>query len=348
MTWINCSRFAPESRKKKISVVIPVYNEEGNILPMVERLDAVLGRIPYEHEIVFVDDGSSDRTWEAITGISGSDPAVTAYRFSRNFGHQNALLAGLEKATGDVIVTMDGDLQHPPELIPELISRWEEGYKIVHTRRQDPPSTGLLKRITSRNFYRAFSLLAGFKMPEGSSDFRLVDRQALRSLFQFQDSDLFLRGAFQWMGFPAITVPFTPEQRHTGASKYSLARMLRLATSASVAYSSKPLRIGITLGLLTSGFAFIELVYILVQYGLGRTVPGWASILGFTSLLFGLLFILLGIIGMYLGDIQKILQNRPRYIICETRSMQDKREEVLAQPPSPVGLWGSGRRRGAE
>jgi dolichol-phosphate mannosyltransferase len=161
-------------------------------------------------------------------------------------------------------------------------------------------------------------LLAGFKLPEGSSDFRLMDRQALGPLFQFRDSDVFLRGAFHWMGLANTTIPFTTHKRHTGASKYNLAKMLRLATTASVAYSSKPLRLGISLGLFTSAFAFMELVYIFVQFILGRTVPGWASILGFSSLLFGLLFILLGIIGLYLGDIQKILQNRPRFVICDS------------------------------
>ncbi len=297
-----------------------MFNEEGNVRLVAESIDAALKGLPYEQEVIFIDDGSRDRTWETLGELSAAYPQIRAYRFSRNFGHQNALLAGLEKATGDAIISLDGDLQHPPDLIRDLLSKWEEGYKIVNTRREDPPWTGFFKRTTSRSFYRVFSSLAGFKVPEGSSDFRLLDRRALHPLFQFRDSDLFLRGAFHWMGMPSTTVPFTTRKRHTGSSKYNLSKMLRMAVTASVAYSSKPLRLGISLGLLTSALAFVELIYISVQFILGRTVPGWASILGFIALLFGLLFILLGIIGLYLGDIQKILQNRPRYIICDSKA----------------------------
>ncbi|RJR31845.1 MAG: glycosyltransferase [Desulfobacteraceae bacterium] len=317
MTSLSCTNRSTEHPPKKVSVVVPLFNEEGNIRLLSERLDSVLEGIRYDHEVIFIDDGSTDRTWDALEEVSRLYPKLKAYRFPRNFGHQNALFAGLEKAAGDAVISMDGDLQHPPELIPELISKWEEGYKIVHTARQDPYSTGILKRTTSRGFYKFFSVMAGFKMPEGSSDFRLIDRQALCSLFQFQDSSLFLRGAFHWMGFSSTTVPFTAQERHSGASKYGFTRMIRLATTASIAYTGKPLHLAIGLGMLTSGFAFIELIYILVQFTLGNTVPGWASILGFSSLLFGLLFIVLGIIGLYLGDIHKILQNRPRYIISQ-------------------------------
>ena len=310
--------------RPRLSVVVPAYNEEAGIAPLLERIGAVVSALTGETEIVIVDDGSRDGTWRAICQAAADDSRVRGYRLSRNFGHQHALLAGLNKAHGEAVVSLDADLQHPPETIPELIAQWEAGYEIVNTRRSEEAGiSSPFKRLTSKYFYRLFSLLSEVELSEGTSDFRLMDRRALDVLTGFHDSDLFLRGAVQWLGFRTTTIPFRLAARYAGASKYDLRRMLRFATAAIVSYSSKPLRLGIWLGMVTAVLAFVELIYIVVQYAIGNTVEGWASTLGVMSLLFGILFILLGIIGVYLADIHKMLRSRPQFIIAEETPRAD-------------------------
>lgn len=303
-----------------ISIIIPVFNEEGNIRRLTEKLELVLKPLEYEYEVIFVDDGSRDRTWENILKAGREFQRIKGYRFSRNFGHQKALLAGMKMACGDVVITMDGDLQHPPELVPELISKWETGSKIVNTRRVDSDSTSFFKRMTSEYFYRVFSFLAGFEISKGTSDFRLMDRESLNALLTFGDDELFVRGAVQWLGFSAALVPFSVGERYSGRSKYNIFKMLRFAATGITSFSNKPLRLGIWIGVLTSILAFCELGYIVFRFFSGNTVPGWASTLGFVSLLFGLLFIMLGVIGMYIGNIHSMLQGRPMFIISERTS----------------------------
>ena len=242
-------------------------------------------------------------------------PVLRGARLARNFGHQGALMAGLTEARGQAVVSMDGDLQHPPELIPELFARWREGYKVVSTVRADAEDTSLFKRSTSRWFYGVFSKLTGVNMSPGNSDFRLLDQSAIAALTSMNDVDLFIRGSVTWLGFRSVTLPYRANKRFSGTTKYSLKKMLRFASGAILSFSLAPLRLGIWIGFLTSGFAVLELAYIIVQYFRGKTVTGWASMMAFSSLMFGILFVLLGVIGTYLGKIFELLKNRPRFLI---------------------------------
>jgi polyisoprenyl-phosphate glycosyltransferase len=192
---------AQQRPMRQVSVVSPVYNEVGNIPILVERLTTVLQRLPYDYEIILVDDGSTDASWDVIVKLAAADPKLRGLRLSRNFGHQFALLAGLNEANGDAVVSMDGDLQHPPEAIPEMVNRWEKGFKVVLTRRRDGHSASAFKKVTSKYYYRVFSALAEAEIAEGTSDFRLLDRAPLQQLLQFRDSQPFLRASVNLLDF---------------------------------------------------------------------------------------------------------------------------------------------------
>lgn len=303
-----------EKMPPAISVVVPLYCEEGNISLLVERLLKIIDTIDEVVEIILVDDGSQDKTWVLIESEAKKNQLVKGISLSRNFGHQHALLAGLAHASGQAIISMDGDLQHPPELIPQLIEKWREGYAIVNTLRDDDEVASIFKRTTSKYFYKFFSMMTDVTVVEGSSDFRLIDRIVLDKILDFKDVDLFLRGAVQWLGFSQATLSYKVEKRHSGESKYSLWKMLKFSRSAIISFSSKPLIIGVWVGFITSILAFIEIIYIVIQHLLGNTVAGWASTMSILAFLFGVLFIMLGVIGTYLARIHIILQNRPRFV----------------------------------
>lgn len=300
-----------------LSVVVPLFNEQDNIDLLVSRLTDSLSEIGLSYEIVLVDDGSKDDTWDNIQTACVRHPFIRAVRFSRNFGHQHAIFAGLKAAKGQAIVSMDGDLQHPPEVIGSLVREWESGYKIVNTIREDQEVAGPIKRLCSKTFYKIFSILSDVSLQKGSSDFRLIDRQVRDEIISFADMDVFLRGAIQWVGFDVKDVTFTAEARHQGTTKFTFGRMNRLATGAIISYSTVPLKIGVWLGGVTSFLSFCELGYIFYIHTKGVTVPGWASTIGITSLLFGVLFFNIGIIGIYLARIHESLQGRPPYIVSE-------------------------------
>lgn len=301
----------------ELSIVAPMYNEEGNIAAFVTAVEKVALGMNVPFEIILVDDGSSDGTWQSIVEQTKLHPALRGARLARNFGHQGALMAGLTEARGQAIVSLDGDLQHPPEMIPELFARWREGYKVVTTERADAEDTSLFKRTTSRWFYGVFSKLTGVSMAPGNSDFRLMDASAVRALVDMQDVDLFIRGQVTWLGFRSVTLPYRANKRFSGTSKYNLKKMLRFASGAILSFSLAPLKLGIWIGFATSGLAVAELIYILVAYFLGHTVTGWASMMAFMALMFGILFVLLGVIGTYIGKIFELLKNRPRFLIGE-------------------------------
>ena len=299
----------------ELSVVVPMYNERTNVEAFVGAVSAVLGQAGITYELVLVDDGSSDGTWPAIVELTRMRPELRGISLSRNFGHQGALLAGLNHARGRAVITMDGDLQHPPETLPELVAAWRAGYKVVNTRRLDSEDTSFFKRFTSRAFYWIFSRLTGVTMEAGASDFRLLDRDAVEALIRLGDADPFIRGLVSWLGFSTLTIPYQARRRHSGVAKFTFKKMLRLSTGAMLSFSAFPLRLGIGVGFVTSALAFIELCYIFYTYLNGHVVPGWASVMTVMSLMFGVLFVLLGIIGTYLAKVYEILKKRPRFVV---------------------------------
>ncbi len=325
-----------------LSVVVPAYHEEGNLQKLYEELAQVLAELKLNWELIFVDDGSKDRTWEMIAALQAQDPRVKGLRFSRNFGHQYALYAGLANARGEAVVCMDADLQHPPALIPALVDEWRKGSKIVNTVRLDHAKLPWFKRVTSKLFYKVFSFLSGVKLEPGMADFRLFDRRALEGLLQFGEQGLFLRGLVQWIGYPSTTVTFQCCDRFSGASKYSLRKMLRFGLDGITSFSIIPLRLGIVLGAVTSLIAFWQMGSALyAKLVLNAAVPGWATTVTVLSFMFGILFILLGILGEYLGRILIEVRARPRFIVSETLGMAvGQREGKLPTSPLPFTVVG--------
>jgi dolichol-phosphate mannosyltransferase len=308
-----------------ISVVAPCHNEEPNLVPLYWALSSALRSTVWTYVLVRVDDGSTDGTWSVISRIAQNDSRVHGVRLARSFGQQAAILAGLIHARGDAVVTMDADLQHPPALIPVMARHWLAGKPVVLTRRSDSPDVGRFKRLTSVLFYRIFSGLTGVSMPAGTGEFRLIDRRVVDYLLGLREGEYFLRGLIGWTGFTSITVPFHAAPRLAGQTKYSLRKMLRLAVSGVTAFSLTPLRIGTVLGLVTACLAFLELGYVLLQVTRGHTVPGWASEVGVTTLLFAVQFILLGLIGEYLGRVYLVAKSRPPFLVEATTDASAQR-----------------------
>jgi glycosyltransferase involved in cell wall biosynthesis len=327
---MNDSIYSPQPR---LSIIIPVYNEAGNLDRLNNELGEVLASVEINWEIIFVDDGSSDNTWAVIEKLNGQDSRLKGLRLSRNFGHQYALLAGLANGTGDALITMDGDLQHPPAIIPELVNEWRHGSIVVNTRRIDPPSVPYFKKLTSKLYYRIFSFLSGVKIESGMADFRLLDRKVVRDILEFSEEGLFFRGIAQWVGYRSTTVPFTSNERFSGTSKYSLKKMFKLAWNGITSFSIVPLRLGIFLGFITSLIAFAEIIYAIgVKIFTDSAVQGWASAVSILSFLFGVLFILLGVVGEYIGRILVEVRQRPRYLIAEHAGLKNFIRDRQANP----------------
>lgn len=306
-----------------LSIIVPLLNEESNIDFVTKAIIDEVNKLNLNYELILIDDGSNDNTWLKIKNAANNYSLIKGISLSRNFGHQNAIMAGIQHSSGRAIVTMDGDLQHPPKMIGILMNLWREGYKIVNTQRIDSPDTTILKRLTSRLFYRFFSWISGMPMASGTSDFRLIDEQVAEVLCGVRDADLFLRGIVHWAGFPTTSVTYEAGERHSGVTKFSLMKMIRFSIAAVVSFSLVPLKLGVYLGLFTSLLAFAELAYILVKYFQGATVPGWASVLTIVSFMFAILFILIGTIGAYIGSIFEVVRDRPHFLVNDIYGFSD-------------------------
>jgi glycosyltransferase involved in cell wall biosynthesis len=314
-----------DPRRPDISFVLPAHNEAQNVAPMAAALAKVaapLGR----HEIVFVDDGSTDATLAEIKALAARHDAVRYVSFTRNFGHQAALRAGLHHARGEAVVLMDCDFEHPPEVVPLLIARWRQGAKVVVTRRMDVNgATSAAKRLTSRLFYRLLDLIGDVTIEPGSADFLLLDRAAVDVVNGFEDRDVFLRGLVRWLGFPLATVPYTQGTRPAGRSKFTLRRMVDFAVSGIVAHSVKPLRLAIYLALTFALVGLLLLVYSIVSYlWIRRTVVGWTSVMSAIAILGAGQMLILGIIGEYVGRILRETRRWPVYIVAETELTREE------------------------
>ena len=303
-------------RDPVVSVVAPAHNEEDSLSRFTQNVVGELSA--FDHEIILVDDGSTDMTWGTILELRKQYPQIRAIRFTRNFGHQSAILAGLTVARGEAVITMDSDGQHPESLIPSLIEGWRTGHHVVQAVRTQTAKEGFLKRITSTLFYRVLGILSGVKVPRGAADFRLLSRSAVDAVLHSAGPQLFLRGLISWMAFPTAYVPFNAEARSGGRSSYTWRRMIRLSIDGLMTFSIIPLRIAIALGISISLLSFLYLVYIVVIWLTStRVVPGWASVAGLLSLLGGIQLLTIGVLGEYLGRLFISNLNRPHFVIKE-------------------------------
>ncbi len=298
-----------------ISVVIPVFNEEESLEQLYERLTAVIEGLGESYEVVFVNDGSTDRSEAMLTDFHGRNPRMKVVSFSRNFGHQVAVTCGMDFASGDAVIVMDGDLQDPPEVLPDLVARWREGYEVVYAIRQERKEN-VFKRAAYRSFYWLLNKVSYLDIPLDSGDFSLIDRRVVNVLKSMPERNRFVRGLRTWAGFRQIGYEYAREARYAGNSKYDFARLISLALDGLVSYSYVPLRLVSNIGMLVSLSALGYMVYLLFARMLGDvTIQGWVSTVVIVLFLGGIQLLSLGVIGEYVGRIFDEVKKRPHYVI---------------------------------
>lgn len=305
-------------RKLKIDLVIPVFNEAGVVEQTHAQICEVIDHIPHNFTIYYVDDGSSDTTVESVVALSKQDKRIILLELSRNFGHQAALTAGLEASQGDFVISMDADGQHPPEMITQMLELFCQGYDIIQAQRAEDISASSFKQFTSSAFYSLINGISGTQIIPGAADFRGMSRQAVNALKAMPEFHRFLRGMISWMGYKSVILPYHQPARVAGRSKYSLGKMLRLASDAIFSFSLIPLYIGLSTGLVFFALAFIQLTYVLTLWFTGNTeqvVPGWSSLMAILLIASGIIMILLGFIGVYVGYIFQEVKKRPVYLL---------------------------------
>jgi glycosyltransferase involved in cell wall biosynthesis len=304
--------------EKNISIVVPVYNEQDAIKQFHQELTDVIDGLNVNFKIYYINDGSEDDTHKLLMDLAQKDQRVITVELSRNFGHQAALTAGLDVADGDAVITMDGDGQHPPEKIPEMLQLFEAGYEVVLMQRMEDRQPSIFKRWTSKSFYRILNWISDTKIVPDAADFRLLSRKVVKSLKDMREYHRFLRGMIAWTGFKTAIIPYSPPGRIAGQSKYSRKKMLGLAQDAAFSFSLVPLKIGISLGFFFLLLAFLEMVYVLSFWVSGQQdtlAPGWSSLMFIILIVGAVLMIIMGFIGIYIGYIFQEVKRRPIYLI---------------------------------
>lgn len=298
------------------SLVVPVYNEAPNVGPFYERVARVMQGLGEPYEIIFVNDGSQDDTLERILALAGEDPRVKVIDLSRNFGKEIALTAGIDYATGEAVIPIDADLQDPPELIPELVAKWREGYDVVYATRREREGEGWLKRATAHLFYRVVEKIAPIKIPRDTGDFRLMSRPVVEALKRLRERNRFMKGLFTWVGFKQTAVYYRRERRHAGKTKWNYWKLWNFALEGITSFSYLPLQFATYFGLTVALFAFIYALFIVIRTLLfGRDVPGYPSLITVILFLGGVQLFAIGILGEYIGRIYSEVKQRPLYIV---------------------------------
>jgi polyisoprenyl-phosphate glycosyltransferase len=323
-----------------LSIVIPAHNEEANIDLLHASLCAATSGENADFEIIFVDDGSRDDTRQTVLNLADRDQRVKLVALSRNFGHQSALFAGIEVACGDAVITMDCDLQHPPELIPDMIAAWRQGYTIVQMARTRTVDAGWGKRVLSQSFYRLMGFLSDTPITPDAADFNLLDRRAVESLLLLKDHRPFLRGMIAWLGYSHISLHYVAGRRASGASSYNFRRMLTLAVDAITTFSTKPLRVGFYIGCLAALASFAYMGFIAIAIISGKTIEGWTSLMTVLLFMGATQLMTVGIIGEYIGRIYDQTRGRPRYLVDtpQARRLQAQFPVGLPRPDEPADI----------
>jgi polyisoprenyl-phosphate glycosyltransferase len=324
----------PRENPKLLSLVIPAYNEEEMIPHLKARLSEFFTQIPCPCEVVFINDGSSDRTYELLLDWSRSDPRIKVLSFARNFGHQIAATAGTDSASGDAVVIMDADLQDPPSVVVEMLAKYREGYHVVYGQRSSREGESLFKKFTAWGFYRFMRKFIHAKLPADTGDFRLVSRDCLLVLREMRETHRFLRGMVAWVGFAQAAVRFARPKRVAGETKYPLSKMIRFAWTAAVSFSPAPLRISLSFGFLVVALAFGYTAYAVILPLIGvETVKGWSSEVAFLGIIGGSILISVGVLGEYIGRIFEEIKGRPLYIVAEAANIEGWQGRPVTRAP---------------
>lgn len=314
-----------KNRQQSISVVIPCYNEAPVISDTVSRLTQVINRLSdYSFELIFIDDGSRDETYEILVRASTLEPRIRVLRFARNFGHQAAVTAGIDNSNGDAVILIDADLQDPPELFERMLSKWGEGYDVVYGVRTARMGESRLKLLTAKYFYRFLNHLSEVEIPLDTGDFRLMSRRVVQSLVSMRENDRFIRGMVSWVGFRQVGIEYQRHERAAGVTKYPLSKMIKLALDGIVSFSNRPLKLASTLGFGAATFAALGIAYaIILRVFTEVWVEGWTALMIAILFLGGVQLICIGILGEYLGRIYQAGKGRPLYILSDTVNLSN-------------------------
>ena len=322
----------------ELSLVIPAYNEGSNLGPLIDRVVPVLNSLSKDWELIFVDDGSSDDTLVWITAAHAKDSRIRAVSFSRNFGKEIAIAAGLDASRGDAVVIMDADLQHPPEMIGRFMELWREGYDVAYGQRVDRHTDSALRRLFTYVFYHAFAMFGETPLPDSAGDFRLLDRKAVNALRSMGERARFSKGLYAWIGFKSIGVPFDVADRAQGSSKFGIRRLLHFALDGITSFSTVPLRLWTYIGALISGAALLMAAWVVISTLVyGTDVPGYATLLVSITFFAGVQLLSLGVIGEYIGRIFAEVKRRPLYIVGNTIGFDEaKAKRTTSRKPKPA------------